>query len=203
MGGGSKFINNWSCSMCDFEESTILAPFGVKPKPGIPRSHIEERWCDDCNGIRRCFTGKGYHFEFRDIPGNIMDFWRYKNIKDLNDAFSLLEKLRISNQQFSQTEDYNKWLDLSNKISEYKKAQKKVIELTKVSFDFYEKNISEPKCLICGSTNVSNVRWDLDHHSCGGEFTLKESDVRFYVKEYESIEYDEKGNSFKSVIQIK
>jgi hypothetical protein len=35
MGGGSKFMNNWSCSKCDFEESTIQAPSGVKPKPGV------------------------------------------------------------------------------------------------------------------------------------------------------------------------
>jgi hypothetical protein len=203
MGGGSKFINNWSCSKCDFEESTISAPFAVKPKPGIPRSLIEERWCDDCSGIRRCFTGKGYNFEFKDIPGNIIDFWVYKDLEELNDAFKPLEKLRIANEQFSQTEDYNKWLDLSKKITEYKAAQKKVIDLTKESFEFYEKNIAQPKCLICGGLNVSKVQWYLDFHSCGGKFIQKQSDVRFYVKEYESVEYDEKGNSVKNVIRMK
>lgn len=203
MGGGSKFINNWYCTGCEFTDSTILAPFGVKPKSGIPRSLIEERWCNDCNGIRRCFTGKGYNFEFRDIPGNIIDFWVYKNLEELNDAFKPLEKLRISNEKFSQTEDYKKWSDINNKITEYKAAQQKIAELTKESFDFYEKNIAEPKCLICGSTNVGKVQWNLDHHSCGGNFIQKRSDVRFYVKEYESVEYDEKGNSVKSVIQMK
>jgi hypothetical protein len=212
----SKYLFVWTCSRCDYIENTVAGPIRIEPLPDILKSKIETRWCNKCNGIRRCFIGKGHFF----IPGEEPDckapYWKYKNLEEIkseifktNEEINKIENKKKSQIFFSLSENFKTLKNLYAKVQElnlnakqYSESLNICSDLSKNANNFYDKIKPVPKCLTCGSENISNVEWNRDKHKCGGSFIRNNGDIRFTVTEYELIQYNENGESIHSMMPV-
>lgn len=187
---GSLYMNYWSCSGCDFKDGTVSGPFRVEPAEGTYKALIEERWCRDCNGIRRCFTGKGHEYTLSDLdytPGHdLISEYRWKSISEVK---AVVEELESKKGFFFS-------LSKKSRVLEYLKEQLVACQdTTNRAKKFYDDLNPNARCIICGSKNISDLRWDLDTHICGGTFSKTPSGRLGSVASYDFITYDEFGNS--------
>lgn len=187
---GGIYYNLWSCSNCDFQDHTVSGPFRVEAMPGVYKSIIEHRWCDDCQGIRRCFTGKPDIYKLYDLEyeprKDIIFTWRRKNLDEIISRIDELENIKTKKSFFFLTKE-------SKELKLLRVSIAKCDELTKKSTFFYNTMKPKPRCLICGGEKVNNVEWNLDRHSCGGVFKLTDSGWKGSVHSYTVIKYNEKG----------
>lgn len=200
---GGLYFNKWSCSNCDYRESTVSGPLVVQPKEGVPKAKIEYRWCSDCNGIRRVFTAEGYEFQLGEEPGSAVTTYIYEfgNMIGLKKKIDNLEHLRKTKFLFSLTKQAKKLKELKEILPLYEQAQSKCEQVTREVKEHYQSLNLKPKCLICGGENVSLNNWDEDNHHCGGVFEHRDSgrigvtgQVRHFTSQVQYIEYDEEGN---------
>jgi hypothetical protein len=202
MGVGSKFYNIWTCTNCDYQESTIQAPIKIEPLPGVKKSQIEERWCFDCSGIRRCFLGKGFDYINKNQKLISGFLFGGNDIDSIKARIEVLKRNIKYNPFYWFTSDFKEIKKLEIKLIEAINQEKLLAELRDEAKLFYENNPTKPKCLICGSLNVSERHWEADKHICGGSFKCENSDTRYSVRSYELIQYDSIGNTLKSVVNL-
>lgn len=212
----SKYLFVWGCTHCEYKESTIAGPLQIKPLLGILKSKIETRWCNNCNGIRKCFMGKGHDYIPGEEPNSKALHWRYKDIDEIkleilkiNNEISKLENQKKSQMFFSLSKEHKNLKRLYEKLPELKINYKLYFEsllickdLSKQAHNFYNRIKPLPKCLSCGNDNISNSEWNYDRHKCGGSFIRKNADIRFSVTEYELIQYNEHGQSIHSMLPV-
>lgn len=208
MAGGSYYFR-WSCSKCEYEEKLLHGPCRIEPQEGVPQSKIEFRWCNKCNGIRKCFIGNGHLYRPGDEPNSKAPYWKYRSIekihseiKSLSSKISSLETIKKSSIFFSFSSKSKELSKLKENLVEVEKDLIRYQEslnicnnLTEQTRKYYENLKPLPKCLTCGSNDIGKTEWDCDQHSCGGKF-IKEDLGRFgTVNEYERIQYDQNGNA--------
>ena len=192
---GGIYHDIWTCSNCNYKDKTVSAPLVIEPKEGTKKSIIEYRWCNSCSSIQRCFIGKGYIYNCGDEPNSKIDKYRYKDITELKTEIEKLELKKKASFLFSLSKDAKKLNVLKALIRDYMESQLICESLTSQTTNFYLKSKPNPKCLICGSEDISKKEWRFDNHSCGGSF-MKEASVRTgQVGSYQYIEYDDKGNT--------
>ena len=96
---GGIYLYQWTCSKCEFEDETISSPFRVEAKSGVYKSLIEHRFCKECNGIRRCFTGKSATYFLSDLETTNNDIlWRWR-WKSRNEVLSRINELEIKKKR--------------------------------------------------------------------------------------------------------
>lgn len=184
------YCNIWTCTKCNYNEQTISGPFRIEPKPGVIRASIEDRWCNQCQGIRKCFTGTGYIFKPGDEPNSKVDRWEYMENKGVD---ATIEDLQIKKMSMHLSSKENEELNI---LLESKAICQKLTQNARL---FYEQLQPKPRCLICGSNNISSIDWSHDNHSCGGEFRRSDSGRIGSVSSYDFIQYDEYGKSNHSI----
>ena len=221
----------WSCSNCDFSDSTLRDPFGaidpnrhIDPKPGVIKSQIEYRWCSDCVGIRTVFTAKGYIYKLGEEPNSSIDpillpmRAYYPSIKSLK---AKIEKLKSKKMRLEKIKKETFFFFISNEADEleavsyvlssfqsdlqlYIKSEIECEKLTKLGQNHYQKMELKPKCLSCGSQNVSEYDWSKESHICGGKFLRKKGKKKVFeeVRFYQHITYDEQGNPESEMLSL-
>jgi hypothetical protein len=187
MGGIYYYL--WSCNKCNFTDKTISAPFNIEAKKGIYKALIEHRYCYDCDGIRICFTGKGHIYNLSDLEDSkFNDLIFQSNLDSREEIILIINELnskKINNQSFAFSKE--------NELSLLKQALNKCDEQTAKAKSFYEKLNSKPRCLICGTINISQFDWGVDKHFCGGNFIQNLSGRMETVESFDKIIYDEYG----------
>ena len=189
---GGIYNDYWSCSDCDFNDSTVSAPFRVEPSEGVPEAKIEKRWCNSCEGIRRIFTGQAKHFKPGDEPNSYF-WWKSSDISKIKKERSELLKKK-SGFFFAFSKNKKRLSEVEKEITEYEKSERICKELTEKSILYYNEKNPPARCLICQSNDVSSLHWTSDSHSCGGKF---KHDSRRWgsVGRYEHITYSGDGSS--------
>ena len=215
MAGGSYYFR-WSCSKCDYNERLLHGPLRIEPQTGVPMSKLEFRWCNECNGIRKCFTGNGHIYKPGDEPNSKAPRWKYSNIEtihseilNLSNNINELEAKKKSNIFFAFTKKSNDLIKLKENLISAKKDLINFEEsisicnkLTEYTRKYYESLNTPPKCLACGSNDIGRYEWDRDQHVCGGNF-IKEDLGRFgTVNQYKKIQYNQYGDSIHSIEQM-
>lgn len=211
MAGGSYYFK-WSCSKCDYNERLLHGPLRIEPQGAVPHSKIEFRWCNKCNGIRKCFTGVGHIYKPGDEPNSKAPRWKYSSIEkihseilSLSKKINLLEVEKKSSLFFSLSSKPKELIKLKEYLTE---AEKDLInyqasvnicdKLTEQTGLYYETLKPAPKCLTCGSTNIGSFEWDNDKHSCGGNFQREDLGRFGTVSEYKKIQYNQYGDAIHS-----
>jgi len=215
MAGGSYYFR-WSCSKCDYNERLLHGPLRIEPQEGVPQSKIEFRWCKKCNGIRKCFTGIGHIYKPGDEPNSKAPRWKYNSVEkihseilSLTTKINLLEVEKKSSFFFSLSSKSKELIKLKENLNE---AEKDLIKyedsvnicnrLTDSTRNYYENLKPAPKCLTCGSKNISSVEWLKDQHSCGGVFKQEDLGRFGTVIEYKKIQYNQHGDAIHSMEQM-
>ncbi|GAB1449113.1 hypothetical protein MASR2M44_21360 [Bacteroidota bacterium] len=199
---GSKFYTVWSCTGCSYQESTVQAPVRIEPLPGVMKSKIEERWCYNCQGIRRCFLGEGFDFTVPEQTALSKYLDKVNNPELLREKIRTLKQTHKFNPVYWFSPDYEEVKELEKKLQEMLDHKNMLQTRTDEAREFYARNPAKPRCLDCSSHEVSALSWENDKHSCGGKFKQEHSDTRFSTKSYAFIQYDELGNATKSVVDF-
>ncbi len=215
MAGGSYYFR-WSCSKCDYNERLLHGPLRIEPQEGVPKSKLEFRWCNECNGIRKCFIGIGHTFKPGDEPNSKAPYWKYNSIEkvqseisNLSNKVNELEAEKKSSLFFSFSSKSKELSKLKENLKETEKDLIKYQEsvnicnkLTEQTRKYYENLKPVPKCLTCGSANISAVEWNVDQHYCGGKFKQEDLGRFGTVNEYKRIRYNQNGDSVHSIEQM-
>ena len=193
---GGIYKNSWSCSGCNFNDTTVSGPFRVEAKEGVPEAKIEKRWCNNCEGIRRIFTGKAKHFKVGEEPNSYFG-WLSPDISKMKKERSELLKKK-SGFFFAFSKHKKRLIQLEKEIKEYEKSERICKELTEQAILYYNEKSAPARCLICQSIDVSPLNWELDTHSCGGKF-MKENRRWGSVGNYQHITYSGDGSSISEM----
>lgn len=194
---GGIYYTRWSCDNCDYGSSSVSGPYRVEPMIGTPKSKIEYRWCNNCKKIERVFTGEGSKIFLGNEPNSKIKSWCYqfKDLQELENAINQLEIKKKGNFFFFISKDNKKLKEYKALIPLYIESKLICEKISRENEEFYKNLKPRPRCLKCGSINVSNESWETDKHSCGGEFIRNESGRMGTVGEYEYVKYDKNGNS--------
>jgi hypothetical protein len=186
----SLYFNLWSCTGCDYASKTISAPSQIKPVRGTPPAIIEYRWCNGCNAIQRIFTGKAKRIIPGEEPNSKIesDKWDFRTIEGFNKALENLENKKKRNFLFFITKD-------AQKLKNYHESKLICENLSAEYEDYYLKLNVKPRCLKCGSFDVSDVSFENDVHSCGGNFIRKNSDRVGFNTLRELVQYKSDGTA--------
>jgi hypothetical protein len=215
MAGGSYYFK-WSCSKCDYNERLLHGPLRIEPQAGVPQTKLEFRWCNKCNGIRKCFTGVGHVYKPGDEPNSKAPRWKYNSVEkihseilSLTTKINLLEVEKKSSFFFSLSSKSKKLIKLRENLNEadkdlikYEESVNICNKLTEQTRKYYENLKPDPKCLTCGSTNIGSIEWDKDRHLCGGNFKQEDLGRFGTVTEYKKIIYNQYGDSVHSIEQM-
>ena len=213
---GGFYSSEFKCTNCDYSEILRTAPRLIKPINNNLEAVIMYRWCNNCIGIRSVFTGRGYEYSATSIYNTDREYWMDDtNVNELTkekETFqqrleSLMEDRKNIKLNFVQkifTNLYTKKIDsyikatkcniieIEEKIEKYKKSIETSLILTKNAKEFYNSKNSIPKCLCCGSVDVSLSNED---HICGGKIIEKSLGRGGSTGEVIKLKYDESGNS--------
>lgn len=221
---GAFYRKEWKCSKCDYSEIMIKTRRVIEPQKGVYKAEIEYRWCNNCNGVRSIFTGKGGKYFPGTEPNSKESFYKgeikgyeeelpkliddYKNLLEQKkkNFFSFLTKINKKIADKAMYIKYNK-----DKIKLFYESKVICDKLTLQSDNFYKSKKLKAKCLCCESTNVSNFIWDYDLHqlktngdTCGGEILnidLGRGAVGGSNEVYEHVTYTHEGNTNSEMIR--
>jgi hypothetical protein len=219
---GGFYSSQFKCTKCDYLEVIRNAPASLNPIDNNPQAKLDTRWCHNCKGVRSIFTGLGYKYTPSSYDNPDKQYWMNSDSsidqlnKEKDDHKSKLDSLIIEKKNIKLTiiqkifgnhikklnnkieENKKNISSLNIKIEEYLKATKSAIALTQKAKVFYEnqtKNIV-PKCLCCGSKEVSSFHFsDETHASCGGKIIEIDLGRGGSTSIYLNLNYDEYGNS--------
>ena len=217
---GGFYNSKFKCTNCNYLETLRTSPKIIEPiNDNIPRAEIEYRWCNNCIGIRSVFTARGYEYSATSIYNTDREYWMGDtNVNELakeKETFqqrleSLMEDRKNIKLNFVQkifTNLYTKKIDsyikatkcniieTEEKIEKYKKSIETSLILTKNAKEFYNSKNSIPKCLCCGSVDVSLVSFENENHSCGGKIIEDSLGRGGSTSQITKLKYDESGNS--------
>lgn len=187
-----------TCSLCDFKnQNPFLTDVEIKPLPGVEESVLQHNYCKNCKCYTRWFMGVGtdtgdYDERINDYKESLVRISHEINILKskkktfLGTLLILLYYSKIKNLEKDKF-FWEKKLELENsKLEEY-------VERTRRSRDFYNIRKPDPKCLLCGNTELLS---DPIIHECGGVLTFvpDTSLPNFSFFKYFQFLYDERGN---------
>lgn len=217
---GGFYNTEFKCTNCNYSETLRTAPKIIEPiNDNTPRAEIEYRWCNNCIGIRSVFTANGYEYSATDIYNTDRESWmedtsvnelakekqtfqhrleslmeNRKNIK-LNFVQKIFKNLYTKKIDSYIKATNSNILEIEQKIEKYKKSIETALILTKNAKEFYNSNNSIPKCLCCGSIDVSSLSFENENHTCGGKIIANPLGRGGSTAQITKLKYDEFGNS--------
>jgi|TARA_B110000908_G_C10155844_1_gene403605 hypothetical protein len=207
---GGFYNSEFKCTNCNYLETLRTSPKIIEPiNDNIPRAEIEYRWCNNCIGIRSVFTARGYEYNTDRDDTNVNELAKEKETFQQRLEYLMEDRKNIklnfvqkifTNLYTAKIYSYIKAtkcniIETEEKIEKYKKSIETSLILTKNAKEFYNSKNSIPKCLCCGSVDVSLVSFENENHTCGGKIIENSLGRGGSTGQITKLKYDESGNS--------
>jgi len=223
---GGFYKSEFKCNNCNYSETLQTAPKTIKPINDNLEAVIQYRWCNNCSGIRSVFTGIGLEYSVSSMDNPDRKSWMddtdinkltkqketYKKrleflIEDksqlkLNFVQNIFKNIYTKKFDAHIKATTNNIIKVDKKINKYKKSIETAVNLTKKAKEFYNSKNIVPKCLCCGSVDVSLVSFENQNHICDGTIIERDLGRGGSTGEFTELVYDQFGNSKANVFTL-